>query len=309
MFQRGNDKYNSKLRHKFDGLKKINKKGVFAKFFTITTDIKKYNSIEEAWLDLGRRFNRFNSYLKKFYNDRFLGFVRVFEAFKSGYPHVHGILFFSKRTYLKDFKFRKTVGAFVKFKNIRSIDGSLGYIGKYLTGGSEKKKSNLRFTQALLWLFKKRSFSFSHSLRNLIHDLHNSNHQLDLFGNVVVSEWLFIGVFLPSELVFEEGFNGNQWIYRLKEVPDPPSKDFNFDYNQVFCLRFGLNKQKRKKLKEKSLDMVIANRPSAIGADENYVDIKMPNKNWLKTKKQSKPAVATQIIRIIENIHRPGPTV
>ena len=229
--KRGNDKYNSKLRHKFDGLKNINKKGVFAKFFTITTDIKKYNSIEEAWLDLGRRFNRFNSYLKKFYNDRFLGFVRVFEAFKSGYPHVHGILFFSKRTYLKDFKFRKTVGAFVKFKNIRSIDGSLGYIGKYLTGGSEKKKSNLRFTQALLWLFKKRSFSFSHSLRNLIHDLHNSNHQLDLFGNVVVSEWLFIGVFLPSELVFEEGFNGNQWIYRLKEVPDPPSKDFNFDYN------------------------------------------------------------------------------
>jgi phosphopantothenoylcysteine decarboxylase / phosphopantothenate---cysteine ligase len=63
-----------------------------------------------------------------------------------------------------------------------------------------------------------------------------------------------------------------------------------------------------KKLKEKNLDMIIANNPSAIGADENDVDIKVLNKNWLKIKRQSKPAVAKLIIRIIENIHKPAVT-
>lgn len=57
-----------------------------------------------------------------------------------------------------------------------------------------------------------------------------------------------------------------------------------------------------KKLKEKNLNMIIANTTAAIGADDNEVEIKMPGKNWLRIKKQSKPAVASEIIRILENI-------
>jgi phosphopantothenoylcysteine synthetase/decarboxylase len=63
-----------------------------------------------------------------------------------------------------------------------------------------------------------------------------------------------------------------------------------------------------KKLKEKNLDMIIANNPSAIGADENDVDIKVPNKNWLKIKRQSKLSVAERTIRIIEDIRKPTAT-
>lgn len=229
--KRGNDKYNSKLAQKLNNLKLLNKKGVYAKFFTITTDVKKYENIKEAWEDLGNRFNRFNSLLKKKFSNRIIGFIRVFEATKRGFPHIHGILFLRNRTYLDQRIFQRTVGAFVSFQNIRSINGSIGYIAKYLTGQNKKKESNIRVTQSILWLFKKRSFSFSHSLRNLIRVLHNSNYQIDLFGNVVLSEWQFVGVFLPSELVFESGFDPSKWVQRLKEIPDPPNPDLNFDYN------------------------------------------------------------------------------
>jgi len=69
-----------------------------------------------------------------------------------------------------------------------------------------------------------------------------------------------------------------------------------------------LRKNAEKKLVEKNLDMIIANNPSAIGDDEIDVDIKSPNKNWLKIRRQSKPAVAERTIRIIENIHKPAVT-
>jgi len=69
-----------------------------------------------------------------------------------------------------------------------------------------------------------------------------------------------------------------------------------------------LRRNAEKKLEEKNLDMIIANNPSAIGADENDVDIKVLNKKWLKIKRQSKPAVAKRTIRIIENIHKPAVT-
>ncbi|MDD5063589.1 MAG: phosphopantothenoylcysteine decarboxylase [Phycisphaerae bacterium] len=63
-----------------------------------------------------------------------------------------------------------------------------------------------------------------------------------------------------------------------------------------------------KKLKEKNLDMIIANSLSAIGADGTDVDIKVLNGSWLKIKRQSKLAVAERVIRIIENIHKPTAT-
>jgi phosphopantothenoylcysteine decarboxylase / phosphopantothenate---cysteine ligase len=67
-----------------------------------------------------------------------------------------------------------------------------------------------------------------------------------------------------------------------------------------------LRKSAERKLKEKNLDMIITNNPSAIGADENDVDIKVLNKNWLKIKKQSKRAISERVIRIIENIRKPA---
>jgi phosphopantothenoylcysteine decarboxylase/phosphopantothenate--cysteine ligase len=57
-----------------------------------------------------------------------------------------------------------------------------------------------------------------------------------------------------------------------------------------------------KKLKEKNLDMIIANTTKAIGSEESAVQIKTPGCKWLKFPKSTKIKLAGQIIREIENI-------
>lgn len=62
-----------------------------------------------------------------------------------------------------------------------------------------------------------------------------------------------------------------------------------------------LRKNAEKKLKEKNLDMIIANRPSVIGSDKSAVDIKMAGCNWIKINQVVKSSIAKKIIRLIEN--------
>jgi phosphopantothenoylcysteine decarboxylase/phosphopantothenate--cysteine ligase len=66
-----------------------------------------------------------------------------------------------------------------------------------------------------------------------------------------------------------------------------------------------IRRNAEKKLKEKNLDMVIANAPAAIGSDDNEVEVKVPNKGWLTIRRHSKQVVAGWIIRIIEDIRKP----
>ena len=56
------------------------------------------------------------------------------------------------------------------------------------------------------------------------------------------------------------------------------------------------------KLKEKNLDMIIANTSAAIGAGKSTVHIKTPDCKWLKIPTATKNAIAAKIIRKIENI-------
>jgi phosphopantothenoylcysteine decarboxylase/phosphopantothenate--cysteine ligase len=55
-----------------------------------------------------------------------------------------------------------------------------------------------------------------------------------------------------------------------------------------------------KKLKEKNLDMIIANPPSAIGAKKATVQIKTRSSNWSKIQNTTKAAIAKKIIRLID---------
>ena len=57
-----------------------------------------------------------------------------------------------------------------------------------------------------------------------------------------------------------------------------------------------------KKLKEKNLDMIIANTSAAIGADKSTVQIKISGYEWLQLPKSSKTRIAPKIIRLVENI-------
>jgi phosphopantothenoylcysteine synthetase/decarboxylase len=62
-----------------------------------------------------------------------------------------------------------------------------------------------------------------------------------------------------------------------------------------------LRKNAEKKLKDKNLDMIIANAPDAIGAEKSTAWIKQKNNRWLKLPKADKSVIAKRIIRLIEN--------
>jgi len=56
------------------------------------------------------------------------------------------------------------------------------------------------------------------------------------------------------------------------------------------------------KLKDKNLDMIIANTSAAIGADKSTVQIKTPESEWLQFPTATKNIIAAKIIREVENI-------
>ena len=57
-----------------------------------------------------------------------------------------------------------------------------------------------------------------------------------------------------------------------------------------------------KKLKEKNLDMIIANTPAAIGSNKSSVQIRATGGKWLKIPQASKTAIAIWVIAAIEKI-------
>jgi phosphopantothenoylcysteine decarboxylase/phosphopantothenate--cysteine ligase len=63
-----------------------------------------------------------------------------------------------------------------------------------------------------------------------------------------------------------------------------------------------LRKNAEKKLKEKHLDMIIANSLAAIGADKSGVQLKTACYGWMKFENMSKIKTAEKIIRQIENL-------
>ncbi len=54
-----------------------------------------------------------------------------------------------------------------------------------------------------------------------------------------------------------------------------------------------------KKLKEKNLDMIIANTPAAIGANKSTVQIKTPDHKWLKLPHATKTTIAKKIVDLL----------
>jgi phosphopantothenoylcysteine decarboxylase / phosphopantothenate---cysteine ligase len=60
-----------------------------------------------------------------------------------------------------------------------------------------------------------------------------------------------------------------------------------------------LRKNAEKKLKDKNLNMIIANTPSAIGAKESIVYIKQKNQPWLSLRKADKSFIAKKIISLL----------
>jgi len=61
-----------------------------------------------------------------------------------------------------------------------------------------------------------------------------------------------------------------------------------------------------KKLKDKNLDMIVANSPAAIGADKSNIQIKIPNSSWLEFQNATKSTAANKIIHLAEKLYLAG---
>lgn len=65
-----------------------------------------------------------------------------------------------------------------------------------------------------------------------------------------------------------------------------------------------LRRNAEKKLKDKNLDMIIANTPDSIGSDESTVHMKTPDGKWLKLANVTKAAIAKRIIDLLTRLRQ-----
>jgi hypothetical protein len=202
--KRGNDVYRFRVYRRFKGLASLSEKLVFfnpkdreikktrALFVTFTYDPKRC-SYNDAWYSIGVDFNRSMAYIRKRFGK--VSCCRVFEAYNNGYPHIHAVLLFEEKEFsvFRDRKgkfrihekeiFAEGWHSFVDVQAISSLGRGLSYLKKYLLKSidAENKDSLALKTLALLWAFKKRTFSVSGKFRQLLTDLikskHNSNHK------------------------------------------------------------------------------------------------------------------------------------
>jgi len=56
-----------------------------------------------------------------------------------------------------------------------------------------------------------------------------------------------------------------------------------------------------KKLREKNLDMIIANTPAAVAAEKTCAQIKTPTEEWLTLPAAAKATIAAKIIKLLKN--------
>ncbi|MHC4476453.1 MAG: phosphopantothenoylcysteine decarboxylase domain-containing protein [Planctomycetota bacterium] len=63
-----------------------------------------------------------------------------------------------------------------------------------------------------------------------------------------------------------------------------------------------LRQRAEKKLKEKNLDMIVANMPAAIGSERSTVQTKTTESGWLKMPNATKSALAKRIVTEIETL-------
>ena len=68
-----------------------------------------------------------------------------------------------------------------------------------------------------------------------------------------------------------------------------------------------LRTRAEQKMKDKNLDMIVANSPMAIGLDNSSVQIKTPDSPWIKIENATKTAIAKKIIYLADKLHQNPP--
>jgi phosphopantothenoylcysteine decarboxylase/phosphopantothenate--cysteine ligase len=102
---------------------------------------------------------------------------------------------------------------------------------------------------------------------------------------------------------------GKNLVVRLKSTADILGWAGKHKRKRQIIVGFALEDKNlragaEKKLRQKKLDMIIANAPSAIDSEETSVQIKIPGRKWLKIPKANKNTVAKKIIALGEELGR-----
>lgn len=253
--KRGNDVYRRRLRRRlsfineleeveFFSIKSRGREKTRALFVTLTYDVK-IADLLEAWggvkeqrvskdgrvyyshkkgcLCVSCLWNRYITNLRMKFGR--ISVIRVWEGYKTGYPHIHAILIFHDhefecfrhngvwRVQGKHEDLETYGGGYVDVEALGSIKGGIRYVVKYLNkihkalGAGEvegpqdaddyyppvlsfvEAVNHGAFTMALMWLFRKRAFAVSGDFIDLIRRMHNSKSavsgEVDLVGDPV----------------------------------------------------------------------------------------------------------------------------
>lgn len=236
--KRGNDVYAKRVQERWNRLYDLPEIEWFeykdrssnhktrALFISLTYD-ESGLSVPDAWEYCTPDYNRFMARIRRKYGQCYG--VRVIEAHKNGYPHIHVVLIFAKKwfnTFFYNGKWRvteKRLGledcwkyGFSDIQGLSGFHGAVSYLGKYLMKNSSvdlesdfiAENSPSITTLSLLWIYRKRGFSISgKQLNDLICDMHNSNDSVVLVQYPLNMEppdaprWELCGLFVGRLMV------------------------------------------------------------------------------------------------------------
>jgi hypothetical protein len=246
--KRGNDVYRYRVNNRLKLLSnaldsagiKISSTRANTIFVTLTTAASGLN-IREAWDNIGKRWNRFLSALKKRYGP--LDHVRAWESTERGYPHVHAEIIFHEAEFnvFEDKEGRWRIqekedmeelwDSFIDVQVPKDVQSAKDYILKEIFKHGFSINLGIK-TLAMLWVFHKRAFSLSRGLDQIMArldvEMHNSNQTaraLGLFGLPIDdfqdAKWVFVGVFSWHKILdlVKPGQKSGLWAYELTDAP------------------------------------------------------------------------------------------
>ena len=270
--KRGNDVYNWRIKKKFRELDELGNlygdNKIFdinlpnpkthCLFLTLTYDTK-LDDKDTAWRKISVDYNRAVTRLRRKYGQ--ISILRVWEASKKGYPHIHAILLFhdSKFNVFEHWsghhssyrikekqEFADVWHSNVDVRAVDSIKGAVGYVSKYLRkvhqGDSEHD-----WTMANMWIHHKQSFALSGDFTQQIAKIRldfpamrNSNQkmiQIDLEGKPRVNQCVLVGFFTLKQIRQTNILKRpDAWFFMFKKYPAetlrPPDTDTHKPFNR-----------------------------------------------------------------------------
>jgi hypothetical protein len=255
--KRGNDVFANRLRRKlgflhkwsnveFFSLKSFNThKAVKTRLLwvTLTYDSKRC-SLHKAWLNCMAEYNTWITNLRNKYGK--IDVLRFPQPFPSengaayGYPHMHLVLLFKEADFsvfprfeenregetelafrIKEKYELEAQGkwhSFVDVKALKSARAVSNYVLKYAENVCSGESSKALINSAVMWLYRKQTYSMSGSFRERYHDLmvakQGSKVQLTLEGDVL-NEWVWSWRGLRSGSVL--ALHG-EWLVELSKA-------------------------------------------------------------------------------------------